>query len=310
MKDLEIIQAIDYILKEVDHKYKDTAKIYISEENEEILNDKVINSLKDEYAIDIRNKKEDIYYEWEYKCSEYYKWIYNINTLILFDYKRKLLWKTQKSIINSHTLEGLARFIWDWWNAQSIIDVLHECEVPDYLVVYPNTKWRMVYDIFRVLATSIYAQWHELLFTIIEEFLNPIRFSSIQSWIEFQNNYSESLAYDWFEIVKWKILPLKDKKDMYDIYYENKQWKIIDTGEYDNIKGIISNTEYKKITLLKWKDWKINFVEWERHIERKWNKYIDVEKNFPYSDIKTSVHNGKGGTYIVNEKIRLKKEDK
>lgn len=310
MNNLKIIQTIDYILKELDYKYNNDFKIYITEENEKYFDNLILNKLKDEYCLEIKSKSKDFYYEWEYRYTENYKWIYNLNTLLLFDYKRKLLWKYQKSIINISTLERIARFIWDTWNAQSIIEVLEECRVPKYLIIYPNTKWRMVYDILKVLSTSIYEEWHKLLFSIIESFLNPIRFNSIENWIETQKHFSSFLNYDWFEILKWKVTQLDDKKDMYDIYYENKEWKIINLDDYDKIKDIISNSDYKKITLLKWQDWNIDFIEWERHINREWNKFVDLENQFPFADITSKNHNWKSQKYIVNEKIKLKKDDK
>lgn len=109
----------------------------------------------------------------------------------------------------------------------------------------------MVDDLFRVLATSIYDEGHTLLFSIIETYLNPIRFSTIEDGINAQKHYSEYLAYDGYEIIKGKIVPIKDKRDMYDVYYESKTGKRIEIEEYDKIKDAIANTEYKKVTLLK-----------------------------------------------------------
>ena len=309
MKDIEIVQTIDYILKELDYKYKDNFRLYIREDNHSYFTKKIFDNLYDRKCFDFRTESEDIYYEWEYRYTDTNEWIYNINTLILFDYKRKLLWKTQKSIINSTTLENIARFIWDSWNAQSIIEILEECNIPDYLIIYPNTKWRMVYDIFKVLSTSIYEEWHRLLFSVIETFLIPIRFSSIKAWIETQNHFSEYLAYDWYIIDKGKVKALWNKKDMYDVYYESKEGKRIEINEYEKIKDIISNTEYKKVTLLKWKDWNIDFIEWERHIDSSKTKFVELQNDFPYSDINSSIHNWKTSKYIVNEKIKLKKEN-
>jgi hypothetical protein len=308
MKDLETIQAIDYIFKECDYKYKENLRIVIWEDNGNHLKASIISVLVDEYCIEYRDKSKDIYSEWEYKYTERDEWIYHINTLLLFQYKRKLLWKVQKSIINSNTLESLARFIWDSWNAQSIIDVLQETDVPDYLIIYPNTKWRMVNDIFKVLATSIYGQWHQLLFSIIEEFLSPIRFSSIQSWIEAQNSYSEYFAYDWFEIVKGRILPLKDKRDMYDVYYENKEWKVINSSQFENIKDMISNTEYKQITVKK-KNWKPHSLEWSLEVLWDETKFVELRKKYPNSDINTKNYKWKTQKYEITEKLKFENSD-
>jgi hypothetical protein len=60
----------------------------------------------------------------------------------------------------------------------------------------------MIYDILKILSTSIYSDEHELLFSIIEEFLAPIRFASMQECIEKQAEFSGLLTYSGYEIQK------------------------------------------------------------------------------------------------------------
>jgi len=308
MKDIEIIRTINYILKELDFKYKDNFKLYIWEDNRSYFPKSIFDNLYDKNCFSYRTKSDDIYYEWEYRYTETNEYIYNINTLLLFDCKRKLLWKYQKSIINSTTLENIARFIWDSWNAHSIIEVLEECEIPDYLIIYPNTKWKMIYDIFKVLSTSIYAEWHRLLFSVIEAFLIPIRFSTIQAWIETQKHFSEFLSYDWFEIVKWKIIPLEDKRDMYDVYYENKEWKVINRDQFENIRDMISNTDYKQITVKK-KNWRPHLLEWSLEVLWDETKFVELRKKYPNSNINTQNYKWQTQKYEVTEKLKFENSD-
>lgn len=93
--------------------------------------------------------------------------------------------------------------------------------------------------------------------------------------------------------------------------YLNEYWiekkKISKNIIPKEVLDIVSNTDYIKVTLLKWKDWNIDFIEWERHINREWNKFIDLVKQFPFADITSKNHNWKSQKYIVNEKIKLKK---
>lgn len=306
MKNKEkILVTINTILYRLGNKYKPDEKIYIQDDPDSLFCDEVIQDLEHEGCFSIRSSSKDIFYEDQFRNTEYEKWLESINTLKLFEYKRKLLWKYQKSIIHISTLEKIARFIGDSSNAEWIIGKLKYCEVPEYLVIYPNTKWKMVNDIFRILATSIYEDGHKLLFTIIEEFLSPLSFNSIEEWIKQQEHFSWFLNYDGYEIRKWKVSLLESGKDMYDVYYESKTGERIDVKEYDKIKDMIANTDYKKITLLKWQDGQVNLIEWERHIDTDSTKFVDIPKAFPFSDISTSIHEWKGTKYIVNEKIKL-----
>ncbi|MBP9812658.1 hypothetical protein KBC86_04700, partial [Candidatus Gracilibacteria bacterium] len=197
----------------------------------------------------------------------------------------------------------------DSGNAESIIKTLKSCEVPEYLVIYPNTKWRMVDDLFRVLATSYYEEGHNLLFSIIETYLNPIRFGSIEAGIETQKYYSEYLAYDGYEIIRGKIVPIKDKRDMYDVYYESKSGKRIEVEEYDKIRDAIANTDYKKVTLLKGSDGQVERIDGERHINGDDVRFVDLQNTYEHSHIETSVYDGKVNKYIVTEKIKVDKNE-
>ena len=309
-----IIQTIDYLLKSLRYRYDREKKIVFDDENIEnarksgefIPPDEILSILRDQKIIELKYKENKFYgRDNEYICSMHDRIISSIDTLNLFDYKRKLLGKTQKSIINPTTLERIARWIWDSGNADSIIKTLESCGVPDYLIIYPHTKWRMVDDLFRVLATSIYEEWHKLLFSIIETYLNPIRFGSIESGIETQNYYSEYFAYDGYEILKGKIVPIKDKRDMYDVYYESKTWKRIEIEEHDKIKDAISNTDYKKVTLIKWKDGQIERIDGERHINGDDTRFVDILNTYKHSHIEASAYEGNVNKYVVTEKIKV-----
>jgi hypothetical protein len=315
-ENLAIIQTIDYLLKALRYKYDRDKEIIFDDEKIEIAQklwqfippDTVLSILRDEKILELKYKEHKVY-QWsdEYIYSTYDRIISHVDTLQLFEYKRKLLWKCQKSIINPTTLERIARWIWDSGNADSIIKTLKACEVPDYLIIYPNTKWRMVDDLFRVLSTSIYEEGHKLLFSIIETYLNPIRFWSIEEGIKTQQYYSEYLSYDGYEVVKWKIVPINDKRDMYDIYYESETWTRVEIDEYDKIKDAIRNIAFKKVTLLKWDDGQIERIEWERHVLWSDTKFIDLKNRYKFSNINTSVHDWKINKYVVIEKLKIGK---
>lgn len=315
-ENLPIIQTIDYLLKALRYRYDREKEVIFDDEDIEeakksgefLPPDNILSILRDEKMLELKYKEHKFYDRDDtYLYSTHDRIISAIDTLRLFEYKRKLLWKSQKSIINPTTLERIARWIGDSGNAESIIKTLKACEVPEYLIIYPNTKWRMVDDLFRILATSIYEEWHGLLFSIIETFLNPMRFWSIESGIETQKYHSEYLAYDGYEILKGEILPIKDKRDMYDIYYESKTGKRIEIEEYDTIKDAIANTEYKKVTLLKWPDGQVERIDGERHISGDNIRFVDLKNTYEHSHIETSVYDGKVNKFIVTEKIKVDK---
>lgn len=189
MDNLKIIKAIDFIFKKLNKKYKSDEKIFLDEKIEKILTEEILNDLIDENCL---------------KYDSEGKIIFEINTLKLFDYKRKLLWKTQNTIINFSILEKIAIDIWNNLTWNWIDNVLNDCKVPNFLIIYPNTKWRAVLDIFRILSTSIYEDWQKLLFHIIEQFYLPFRFWNLEYWCSKQKEISNLLEFDGFKFEKIK----------------------------------------------------------------------------------------------------------
>lgn len=311
----DIIGTIDSLLRILDHKYKSEWEIEISYESKlaekwkYFLDSSNITRLKEEGILEIREERRDLHRDGKYIHTNH-RFLSQINTLKLFEYKRKLLWKHQKSIINTKTLENIAQFIWNSGNAQKIIETLKDCNIPEYLIIYPNTKWRLVYDIFKILSTSIYEDGHKLLFWVIEEFLNPIKFRSIEEWMKQQEHFSEYLTYDGYEIKKWKIIPIKDKRDIYDIYYESKTGERVEIADYDKIKDAITNTNYKKVTLIKWPNGQVERIDGERHIlSDESTKFVQIKNSYPHSDISTSIYDGNINKYVITEKIKLNKNE-
>lgn len=217
------LQIIDHIFAALGWRYIQYPKIPFPDEQWNQEDFDYLSKLYEEGIIEFSQIFEDQFDEkGEYNYTGTTYAVNFVNTLKLFEHKRRILGKYQKSIITLSTLERIARFIGNSGNAESIIENFKECDVPDYLVIYPNTKWRMVYDILKLLSTSIYDEGHRLLFSIIEEFIVPVRFPSIHDGIEKQKELSELLSYDGFEIKKGYILALPESKDMYDVYFESR----------------------------------------------------------------------------------------
>lgn len=121
----------------------------------------------------------------------------DINCLKLFEVKQVAEGTKGQSIIKPIALEQIARKIGDSDTADRIIKMLRDCGVPSYLIVYPNTKWRMVNDIFRVLATSVADDDHRVLFRVLEDFCHPLRYGGDKERAqEMQDFFSDLLEYD------------------------------------------------------------------------------------------------------------------
>lgn len=189
MDNLKIIQTIDFIFKKLNKKYKPDEKIFLDEKIEKILTEEILNDWIDENCL---------------KYDSEGKIIFEINTLKLFDYKRKLLWKTQNTIIICLILEKIAIDIWNNLAWNWIDNFLNDCKVPNFLIIYPNTKWRAVLDIFKILSTSIYEDWQKLLFHIIGQFYLPFRFWNLEYWYSKQKEISNLLEFDGFKFEKIK----------------------------------------------------------------------------------------------------------
>jgi hypothetical protein len=134
----------------------------------------------------------------------------------------------------------------------------------------------------------------------------------MQECIEKQAEFSGLLTYSGYEIQKWKVLPLPESKDMYDVYYENQaSWEKIEVRGYDQIRDTISNPAYKKITLIKDKNGQVERIDGERHIlASEGMKFTDLKNTFPHSDISTSVFGSRVDKYVVTEKIRVSENGK
>lgn len=78
--------------------------------------------------------------------------------------------------IRKKTLEYISRYIGDNSTGYELIDFLKGCGVSPEIIVYPNTKWRMVNDVLTNLSESGSEENQKVLTKIIEEFLHPLNF--------------------------------------------------------------------------------------------------------------------------------------
>jgi len=79
-----------------------------------------------------------------------------------------------KPAIRLKALELIAQKIGDLDNGGNLVSFLKKCGVDDGIIVYPNTKWRMVFDVLVYLASSKKHEDQETLSRVIGEATHPL----------------------------------------------------------------------------------------------------------------------------------------
>lgn len=149
----------------------------------------------------------------------------------------------QKPLVRLKSLELIAKSMGNKWSAPKIIDQLHECKVDKRLIVYPNTKWRMVNDIFRELARSKNSDHHQTLFRVISNAVHPLNHegNSYSSGVML-SSFNDYLSYD-----NYRIEYNKNNGE----YYVSKNYEVTpveDNEQYQEHMGVLHD---KAIDLIK-----------------------------------------------------------
>lgn len=107
----------------------------------------------------------------------------------------------------------------------------------------------------------------------------------------------------------WKFLEISDEEAIlinlwkkWDFHFDTID--VIWTWERELIRELLQSSYTKATISKKW--WKLDMLIKE-HSFFPDRKFSDLEKEFPFSDITSSVHKWKSKTYTVKEKIKLKK---
>ncbi len=126
----------------------------------------------------------------------------------------KILPKT-KPPIRLKTLELIARALGDINTANSLIDFLIDCGVDRKFVIYPNTKWRMVYAVLVELACSKNSTDQEILWKIIGDAVHPITHNGNKDTATaLREKFNEYLSYDNMHI------ELDERNKVYKVVFE------------------------------------------------------------------------------------------
>lgn len=123
--------------------------------------------------------------------------------------------KLSKPNIQEKSLELIARDMGEFDTGVELIRFLKKCGVEEQLIIYPNTKWRMIYDILVYLSYSARPKDCELLLFIITESIHPlIHNGDWEKSKQLCEKFNKYLFYDNYEI----HYSTDDKK--YKITYE------------------------------------------------------------------------------------------
>ena len=134
--------------------------------------------------------------------------------------------KTSQSIIKPKSLELIAREIGNLETGTNLIDFLTDCGIDKNLIEYPQTKWRMVYDVFITLAASPNPKNQEILFKIIEEASHPLMHNGDEEIAKtYEDKFNKLLKYDGFTLKNYKVKKINREvrqDDDLDLYLKKK----------------------------------------------------------------------------------------
>lgn len=251
----------------------------------------------------------------------------NNNIIDVFEEKNKY-WDSEiainvlnKKLASKDIIERL--FTWgvlDYAKYKKITDKRDKLQYKESFDIIKNAYEKHILDYF--IKNIKYSEKLEenhiieyLLFCILflEENLYLCNYKNNDFFIINDTNLEKTLNYPVLIFSLNKIFkPLIEKynpeiiKQYLDKYSLEKK-KINKDDIPKEIKEIISNTDYIKVTLLKWKDWNIDFIEWDLNIYWDDKKFVELKKLYPFSKIEAEIHNWKTNKYKIKEKIKLKK---
>lgn len=153
--------------------------------------------------------------EYEGKTLIHYKLINKKGLSDLLLKLKKEYPKRETPHIREKTLELIARDMGEFETGTGLINFLQKCGVEKELIIYPNTKWRMIYDILFYLSYSDRKNDWELLSSIICESIHPLMHNG--DWEKSKQlceKFNHYLIYDRLEI------NYSTKERKYKISYE------------------------------------------------------------------------------------------
>lgn len=176
-------------------------------------------------------------------------------SILLKEYENKFP-KRPKPLIREKTLELIAQKIGDLDTGFNLTKFLKNCGVDEELIIYPNTKWRMVFDALVYLSCSAKKEDELALSKVIGEATHPLMHggdtSAANALREEYNNYLHydnfGIAFDEKEGAYW-ALRQADKDEIDTILFE--QQMELDEENEKQLKFFCKPNNKEKISLLR-----------------------------------------------------------
>lgn len=157
----------------------------------------------------------------------------------LTDLKKNYPKKT-KPLLRPQATELIARAIGDVTSGPKLQRLFESFGVEKSLIVYPNTKWRMVQDVLDYLARSDRPEDVSALENIFREFCHPLTYGGDTDRAKnFEKKLNGWVEYEGYRVVRGKLIDLADNKGD-----ESPFSDILDESGYADI--IRENSKTKK----------------------------------------------------------------
>lgn len=118
------------------------------------------------------------------------------------------------------------------------------------------------------------------------------------------DKFLTSYFYIWFIDIEW--VTFKDNNPVFKIKVLPKLWEVLE--EIENTRSLILDKlfdeAYKEIRIRK-KNWEPHLLEGSLEFEWDENKFVELRKKYPNSEINTKNYKGKTQKYEIREKFRL-----
>ncbi len=248
--------------------------------------------------IDEEVETDDIYII--YKIKEEKK-IINLH----YDLKKKYP-KREKPIFQDKVLQIISKDIGEMSTGTVLIKFLKECGVENELIIYPNTKWKMIFDVLQYLAKSDKPEDYQALCKIIEEPCHPLFHDGNENVAnDYKNKFNKILKYDGFAVLNNKLTQINETKGE-----EPEENKVI-TDQVDICNFSLSNLKrIKKILEIFYDQLEIQGTGVKRLKPYKIRKSAFDKNDFTYNEVELILKRFESHLSIklLNDELKKKEE--
>lgn len=147
----------------------------------------------------------------------------------------------------------MAIYMGERYTGHDLIQFLQEQGVPSEIIVYPNTKWRMLYDVMCKLSVSENSANHNILFKIITSFLHPLNFVGGEEESQIAiNQFNQWLKYDNLELSFYSNkVCLNSKRSYQQIQEDEEQYFTMVASDTGQAIHLIKSKYLSELVLLK-----------------------------------------------------------